>query len=87
MRGIVWATIYGMDGYFLGKNVTRLAGPVGVAMAIIAAITIIIFLVFLKRNEKRLEEEAVRALPGPLDAYQHKRAHPLRFLSFTFVVA
>jgi membrane protein DedA with SNARE-associated domain len=65
--GIVWATIYGTGGYVLGKNVNRLAGPVGIATAIIAAILIIVVLVFLKRNEKRLEEEAERALPGPLD--------------------
>ena len=63
----MWATLYGLGGYFLGKNVTRLAGPVGIAVAVIAAIIIIAFLVFLKRNEKRLEEEAERALPGPLD--------------------
>src|SRR6266516_5311008 len=65
--GILWATIYGLGGYFLGKNVNRLAGPVGIATVIIAALIIIVFLVFLKRNEKRLEEEAERALPGPLD--------------------
>ena len=30
----------------------------------------IAFLVFVHRNEQRLEEEAERALPGPLDASQ-----------------
>ena len=74
--GIVWATIYGMGGYVLGKNVNRLAGPVGIALAVIAALIIIVFLVVLKRNETHLEEEAERALPGPLDAYQHRRARP-----------
>src|ERR671939_1202501 len=64
--GIVWATIYGTGGHYLGKNVNRLAGPVGIATVIIAAIVIIIFLVVLKRNEKRLEEEAVRTIPGPV---------------------
>src|ERR671939_1861748 len=49
--GIVWATLYGLGGYVLGNNVTRLAGPVGIAVAIIAAVIITIFLVFLKRNE------------------------------------
>src|SRR5437588_7398870 len=36
--GILWATIYGVGGYFLGKNVNRLAGPVGIATVIIAAL-------------------------------------------------
>jgi membrane protein DedA with SNARE-associated domain len=70
--GIVWATIYGTGGYYLGKNVNRLAGPVGIATVIIAAILIIIVLVVLKRNEQRLEEEAVRAIPGPV--YQLRQA-------------
>jgi hypothetical protein len=72
--GIVWATIYGTGGYVLGKNVNRLTGPVGIATVIIAAIIIIIVLVVLKRNEKRLEEEAVRAIAGPLEVHQLRQA-------------
>src|SRR5205085_12185386 len=63
--GIVWATIYGLGGYVLGNNVTRLTGPVGIALVVLAALIIIIFLVVLKRNEKRLEDEAERAMPHP----------------------
>jgi membrane protein DedA with SNARE-associated domain len=70
--GIVWSTIYGAGGYALGNNVNRLAGPVGIALAVIAALIIIVFLVVLKRNEQRLEEEAVRAIPGPV--YQLRQA-------------
>jgi membrane protein DedA with SNARE-associated domain len=72
--GIVWATLYGVGGYVLGKNVNRLAGPVGIATVIIAALIIIVVLVFLKRNEQRLEEEAVRAIPGPLEVPQPRQA-------------
>jgi membrane protein DedA with SNARE-associated domain len=72
--GIVWSTLYGAGGYALGKNVNRLAGPVGIALAVIAAIIITILLVFLKRNEQRLEEEAMRALPGPLEVHQLRQA-------------
>ena len=71
--GILWATIYGLGGYALGNNVNRLAGPVGIALAVIAALIIIVFLVVLKRNETRLEEEAERALPGPLDLRPPRR--------------
>jgi hypothetical protein len=69
----VWATIYGTGGYVLGKNVNRLAGPVGIATVIIAALIIIIFLVVLTRNERRLEDEAERALPGPLEIPQPRQ--------------
>ncbi|GAC1363348.1 MAG: hypothetical protein NVSMB38_45610 [Ktedonobacteraceae bacterium] len=70
MGGIVWATIYGLGGYFLGNNVHRLTGTVGIVAGVLAAIIIIGFLLFLRRNEHRLEDEAERALPGSLDEYQ-----------------
>src|SRR5947209_9791585 len=68
LGGIVWATLYGMGGYLLGNNIHRLTGTVGTITIILAVIIIIAFFVFLRRNEHRLEEEAERALPGPLDA-------------------
>lgn len=74
--GILWAAIYGFGGYLLGKNVHRFAGPVGIVVGIIAAIIIIAFLVFLARNEKRLEDEAERALPGPLDEHRGGKQKP-----------
>lgn len=70
LGGITWATIYGLGGYLLGKNVNRLTGPVGIITIVLAAIIIVGFLIFLKRNEKQLEEKAVQALPGPLDENQ-----------------
>lgn len=74
--GILWATIYGIGGYALGKNVHRIAGPVGIVVGVIAAVIIIAFLVFLNRNEKRLEDEAERALPGSLDDYRSGKRRP-----------
>ena len=68
--GTVWATLYGLGGYLLGDNVHRLTGPVGTVALVLAVLVIIAFLVFLRRNEHRLEEEAERALPGPLSAYE-----------------
>jgi hypothetical protein len=56
----VWATIYGLGGYFLGDNIHRLVGPVGIVFLMLA------ILVIVRRNEERLEDEAERALPGPL---------------------
>lgn len=70
LGGIVWATIYGLGGYFLGSRVNQLTGPVGIVAIVLAALILIAFFIFLRRNEKRLEDEAERALPGPLDAHQ-----------------
>ena len=68
--GIVWATLFGLGGYFLGDNIHRFTGPIGISAIVLAALFIIGFLLFLRRNEQRLEDEAERALPGSLDDYQ-----------------
>jgi membrane protein DedA with SNARE-associated domain len=73
LGGIVWATIFGLGGYFLGDRVHQLTGPVGIIAVVLAAIILIAFFIFLRRNEKRLEDEAERALPGPLDARQESK--------------
>jgi len=74
--GILWATIYGLGAYTLGANVHRFVGPVGIVLGVIAAIAIIVGLVLLWKNEKRLEAEAERALPGPLEDYRNGK-HPV----------
>ena len=69
LGGIVWATVYGLGGYFFGDNIHRLAGPVGTVILILAALIILAGLVFVWRNERQLEEKAERTLPGPLEAH------------------
>ena len=64
---IVWATLYGLGGYFLGDNIHRLVGQVGVAFLVLAVFLIIAGIVLVRRNEERLEDEAERPLPGSLD--------------------
>ena len=70
LGGIVWASLVGLGGYFLGDNIHRLTGPVGIGTAVLAGLISIAFLLFLHRHQHRLEEEAERALPGPLDEYR-----------------
>lgn len=72
LGGIIWATLFGLGGYYLGDNIHRLTGPVAIASIVLATLVIIAFLIFVRRNEQRLEAEAERALPGPLDAYQSR---------------
>jgi membrane protein DedA with SNARE-associated domain len=65
--GILWALIYGLGAYLLGQQLERLTRTADVALGVAAVVVVVAFLVFLARNEKRLEAEAERALPGPLD--------------------
>jgi membrane protein DedA with SNARE-associated domain len=66
LGGVIWATVYGLGGYFLGDNVHRLTGTAGIVLIVLAVLVIIAFLIFIRRNEHRLEEEAEKAFPGPL---------------------
>src|SRR5438874_11943687 len=72
LGGVAWATIFGLGGYFLGDNIHRLTGPVAIISIALAILLLIASYIFVRRNEQRLEAEAERALPGPLDAYQPK---------------
>lgn len=65
--GIVWATAYGLGAYLLGKTVSHLAAPVGIAIGVIAVAAVIAAGWFLHRHEAELEKRAEVALPGPLE--------------------
>jgi membrane protein DedA with SNARE-associated domain len=66
--GIIWSTIYGVAAYLLGQQLLRLSGRVDLALAIVGGAIIIAVIVFLRRNEARLQREADEAMPGPLKA-------------------
>jgi len=75
LGGVVWATIFGLGGYYLGDKIHLLTGPIGIVAIVLAVLILIAFFFFLRHNEKRLEDEAERALPGPLDAHQQDEHH------------
>ena len=64
--GIVWATIFGTGGYWLGRAFESYARPVGIAALVCAVIAFFAGGRFVRYHEKALEDEAERAFPGPL---------------------
>lgn len=64
--GIVWAAVYGFGAYYLGEAINGLIGPIGIVLGVVAVIAVVATGVFVRRNEKRLEADAERALPGPI---------------------
>jgi len=64
--GVVWATLYGCAAYGLGTRVHALAGPLGFASLLLAAAFMVWLFLFMRRHEARLEQEAERAIPGPI---------------------
>ena len=68
LGGIVWATIFGLGGFFLGVAFESYAKPVGIGALVCAVIGAVAASRFVAHHAEALREEAERALPGPLMA-------------------
>ena len=66
LGGIVWATIFGSGGYFLGVAFEHYARPVGIAALVLAVIGAIASSRFIEHHASALQAEAEKAIPGPL---------------------
>jgi len=68
LGGIVWAGAYGIGAYAFGETLANALSGIGVFLGIAAAAAVIAGLVVARRYERRLQEKAERALPGPLQS-------------------
>jgi membrane protein DedA with SNARE-associated domain len=66
LGAVLWAGIYGTGAYYLGREMSRLAKPVGIVLIVLALAVIVAWLIFLRSHEAELEAKAEKALPGPL---------------------
>ena len=66
LGGIVWAGAYGLGAYAFGETLATALSRFGLVLGIAAAAAVVVVLVVARRFERRLEEAAERALPGPL---------------------
>ena len=60
LGGLFWAGGYAFITYELGKQIEKITGPVGIALAVVGACCLGGAFLFLKKNEKRLTEEAMK---------------------------
>ncbi|WP_040508979.1 DedA family protein [Gluconobacter morbifer] len=60
MGGICWAGGYAFVTYELGQQIEKISGPVGIIMAVLGVCCLLGAFLFLKKNEKRLTEEAMK---------------------------
>jgi membrane protein DedA with SNARE-associated domain len=56
--GIAWACLYGFGAYALSEQVKHIAGPVGMGLAVIAAMVIGTTIFYVRKHEHRLIEQA-----------------------------
>ena len=61
LGGIFWAGGYTLCAYMLGNEILRLSGWIAIGFGVVACAVILALLIFFKRNEKRLTEEAMQA--------------------------
>lgn len=64
--GIVWATIFGVGGFWLGRAFEAYAKPFTLAALGVAIVAFFIGGRFVRYHADQLQEEAERAFPGPL---------------------
>jgi membrane protein DedA with SNARE-associated domain len=64
LGGVAWTALYGFGAYFLGDAAKRISGPVGLGLGLIGGIALAAAVIFIKRNEARLIEEARRVTQG-----------------------
>jgi membrane protein DedA with SNARE-associated domain len=64
--GVLWALVFAFGGYYLGKIVFEVQGTLGPIIFAGAAITFFALGLVVRHQERRLQERAERALPGPL---------------------
>lgn len=72
---IVWAGLYGFGAFAIGKNIRRVAGPIGIAIGLVVLVLLSAGFAFLRRNERRLQEEAEKVLPGPAGTRKRTLVH------------
>ncbi|QNT77805.1 DedA family protein [Entomobacter blattae] len=57
LGGIAWAGGYSLGAYYLGKEIVKISGPLGIFIGVCVVIGIGFSIFFLKRNEARLSQE------------------------------
>ena len=60
LGGVFWAGGYAVATYFLGKEIFSLSGPLAIGLGSVVVVGLGVALYFLKKNEKRLTEEALK---------------------------
>lgn len=67
LGGITWATLDGLAGFFLGRQVQQLSLRAGIITFVVATLIVIAYTIYIERHFDKLEKEAEKALPGHIE--------------------
>jgi membrane protein DedA with SNARE-associated domain len=73
LGGVCWTCLYGFGAYLLGHEAERLSGPLGIALAVVGTVLLAAAILFVRRNQARLLEEARQEMRRSTDAERDKR--------------
>ena len=64
--GIVWSAIYSFVPYEVGSSINKVSSQIGIVLGIAAAVVIVVGILYLRREARKLAVRAEAAYPGPL---------------------
>ena len=64
---MLWAAGVGLAAYAFGGEAARLTGRMSWIFLVVAAVGAVAGVLFVRKHERRLANEAERELPGPID--------------------
>ena len=62
---LLWTCAYGVGAYYFGEQMSRLAAPLALGLALVLLAVILVSTILLRRREAELAAAAERAAPGP----------------------
>ncbi len=65
--GIVWALVIGLGYFYIGRALGTASTGIDIALGVAVIVWIVSSALYLRRHEKRLQGEADRAMPGPVE--------------------
>lgn len=66
LGGIGWVTFYSYAAYYLGQELLKVKGTIGIVLGIAFLILAIFILIFLRKNEQNLTRKAEKELQGKI---------------------
>jgi membrane protein DedA with SNARE-associated domain len=64
LGGVCWTALYGFGAYASGDAAKRITGPLGIGLGVVGALVLLAIVIFVRRNERKLIEDARREMRG-----------------------